>query len=246
MFKLFKTKSQPSVVTESVDQKIYKDVYSAQELLLEEANTILSKPTQYDEARHARLLQMNKLGFSSAAEVREFNEICDKIKKQENIKSKIEYYQQHYPLNKFINEDSVKTICEKYNLLLTEASDYIAEIPEKNQNEIIAFRVKRKDKRFPHEVYRGMWAVPSMLHDYSCAPMSTEERKVFQNEKIVGQNLLIIAPEHKLNTHGKIKDGHVLKIKDPIVLQPVEGGYLIVSSWGLEASDTIVMNPVNN
>lgn len=67
-----------------------------------------------------------------------------------------------------------------------------------------------------------------------------------QNEKVKGKDLLIIAPEHKLNTRGKVKEGHILKIKDPIVLQPVDKGYLIVSSWGLEASDELVVNPVSN
>lgn len=239
MFKLFKTKIESTESTESVDQQIYKDVYSAEELLLEEANRILSKPSEYDEERYNRLKQMNVLGFSNAAEVVEFKEIEDKRRNHEYTKNKIEYYKQHYPLNKFINEDSVKTICKKYGLLLTEARDYIAEIPEKNQNEIIAFRVIRKDHRYPYEVYSNRWMVSMFVRDCYTAELN-------RDEKIVGQDLLIIAPEHKLNTRGKIKDGHVLKIKDPIVLQPVEGGYLIVSSWGLEAADSIVLNPINN
>lgn len=35
-------------------------------------------------------------------------------------------------------------------------------------------------------------------------------------------------------------------LDDPIVLQPVKGGYLIVSAWGDEASDPDVMNEINN
>lgn len=248
MFKFLKTKQvakQPTVISDtiSIDEQIYKDVYSAQELILAEAKAILDKPSGYNEERHKRLQEMHQLGFSNAAEVKEFKELDDKRKEQEAIKSKIEYYQQTYPLNKFISEEAVKTICKKYNLLLTMTSDYIAEIPEKNQKEIIAFRVKRKDTRKPYEVYSGMMSLP-----YLHFPRFNDckDYEAYQNEKLKGKNLLIVAPEHKLKTEGKIKEGHILKIKDPIVLQPVEIGYLIVSSWGLEAGDELVVNSINN
>lgn len=248
MFNFLKTKQvtkQPTVINDtiSIDEQIYKDVYSAQELILAEAKAILDKPSGYNEERHKRLQEMHQLGFSNAAEVKEFKELDDKRKEQEAIKSKIEYYQQTYPLNKFISKEAVKTICKKYNLLLTMTSDYIAEIPEKNQKEIVEFRVKRKDTREPYEVYRGMMFMP-----YSYFPIFNDckDYEAYQNEKLKGKNLLIVAPEHKLKTEGKIKEGHILKIKDPIVLQPVEKGYLIVSSWGLEAGDELVVNSINN
>jgi len=247
MFKFLKSKqvAKPTVINEtiSIDEQIYKDVYSAQELLLAEAKEILSKPSGYDEERYERLQKMHSLGFSNATEVKEFKEMDNKRKEQESIKSKIEYYQQAYPLHKFISEEAVKTICKKYNLLLTMASDYIAEIPEKNQKEIVSFRVMRKDVREPYEVYSGMFFMPHFHYPRFTEPKQYED---WQNEKLCGENLLIVAPEHKLKTEGKIKDGHILKIKDPIVLQPVNKGYLIVSSWGLEAGDELVVNSINN
>ena len=42
---------------------------------------------------------------------------------------------------------------------------------------------------------------------------------------------------------------HLVKtvnIPDPVVLQPVCGGYLIVCAWGDEASDEIVVNQQMN
>jgi hypothetical protein len=247
MFNFLKSKqvAKPTVINDtiSIDEQIYKDVYSAQELLLAEAKEILSKPSGYDEERYERLQKMHSLGFSNAAEVKEFKEMDNKRKEQEAIKSKIEYYQQTYPLHKFISEEAVKTICKKYNLLLTMTSDYIAEIPEKNQKEIVAFRVMRKDVREPYEVYRGMFFMRHFHYPRFTEPKQYED---WQNEKLCGKDLLIVAPEHKLKTEGKIKDGHILKIKDPIVLQPVDKGYLIVSSWGLEAGDELVVNSINN
>jgi len=243
MIKLFKRQvnNEPTEIdTISIDEQIYKDVYSAQELLLNEAKSILSKPTGYDEEKYNRLQKMHSLGFSNAAEVKEFKDIDNKRKEYEKIKDKIEYYNFNYPLNKFIDKETVEKICKKYNLLLTQARDYIAEIPEKNQKEIVDFKVKRKDAREPYEVYRGMFLRMPNFRMPSYDNIGSYEK--CQNEMLVGQDLLIIAPEHKLNTEGKIRDGHILRIKDPIVLQPVEEGYLIVSSWGLEASDELVVN----
>lgn len=225
-----------------IDQKIYEDVYSAQELLLTEANRVLSLKSNYDKEQHTRLSKLVKLGFGSAEQVKEFKTIEDNKEDVKKMKHTIEYFKREYPLNKFIDMDSVKTICEKYGLLLTEASDYIADIPEKNQNEIIQFKVTRKDTREPNEVGSGMRVRFNTYGYYD---------EDHQAEKIQGQSLLIVAPEHKLNTHGKEREGHILKIKDPIVLQPVGGflqtqGYLIVSSWGFEASDPLIVNTINN
>jgi hypothetical protein len=42
-------------------------------------------------------------------------------------------------------------------------------------------------------------------------------------------------------------DGYKIKnIPDPVVLQPVNGGYLIVTAWGDEASDEIIVNEKMN
>lgn len=45
-----------------------------------------------------------------------------------------------------------------------------------------------------------------------------------------------------------ITDGYKLQqnIPDPVVLQPVKGGYLVVSKWGLEGKDELLVNETNN
>lgn len=56
----------------------------------------------------------------------------------------------------------------------------------------------------------------------------------------------ICAPEKDFDTRFMVKkDGYKLEY-DPIVLQPVKGGYLCVTKWGIEASDEIVTNPISN
>ena len=60
----------------------------------------------------------------------------------------------------------------------------------------------------------------------------------------------ICAPVKDMNISGlELKEGYKLikkHIPDPVVLQPVKGGYLIVTAWGDEASDPIIQNELNS
>lgn len=59
-------------------------------------------------------------------------------------------------------------------------------------------------------------------------------------------NLKICAPVKDMDISGlELKEGYKLEkqhIPDPVVLQPVKGGYLILTAWGDEASDPLVVN----
>lgn len=61
----------------------------------------------------------------------------------------------------------------------------------------------------------------------------------------------ICAPVKDMDMTGmEITQGYKMtkkvEIPDPVVLQEVYGGYLIVTAWGDEASDPLVANPINN
>lgn len=63
--------------------------------------------------------------------------------------------------------------------------------------------------------------------------------------------LQICAPIKDMEIEGmSVKEGYQLfkqiNVPDPVVLQPVKGGYLIVCAWGDEASDEIVVNQTSN
>lgn len=67
--------------------------------------------------------------------------------------------------------------------------------------------------------------------------------------RIVNKNLKICAPVKDMDiTNLRLKDGYKLErhVPDPVVLQPVKGGYLIITAWGDEASDPLVVNETNN
>lgn len=64
--------------------------------------------------------------------------------------------------------------------------------------------------------------------------------------------LFICAPEKEMKLDGLTRKGVFAMlirkrvIKDPVVLHPCKGGFLIVAAWGPEASDNDVVNPKMN
>ena len=198
-------------------EDIHNEVYSAHELLLKEAKSILEIPI--DESKAQDYKKLMSLGFNSEKNISEYKEEVKKIEESKKIKSTIEYYSFKYPFNKFINEDSVIRICNKYGLLLTDVNRFIGGIPETNQKEIINFKVDKID----------------LPYSYSK-----------DSEYTTGTGLFIVATRDQLNMKSARVQGHKLVDivkEDPIVLQPVKNGYLIVSAWGVEASDKEIQNP---
>lgn len=69
-------------------------------------------------------------------------------------------------------------------------------------------------------------------------------------DRIEKMELQICAPVKDMDISDlELKEGYKLEKKfvpDPVVLQPVKGGYLIITAWGDEASDPIVVNEINN
>jgi hypothetical protein len=72
--------------------------------------------------------------------------------------------------------------------------------------------------------------------------------KDYNNQDTYGPaiNLLIIASKDQLNTKGMRVSGINLVKDDPIVLQTVKGGYLIVTAWGPESNDPNIANSKYN
>lgn len=250
-------------VTVNTDVMLHEEIYTAEQVLLEEAKKILAEPSKYDVEKHARLGKLFEMGFTSALEVKEFKIINEEIEFHTQLKNTIEYYQLHYPLYRFITAEAVKAVCEKYGLLLSRIKNYIGEIPEKNQKEIVQFGIVRSDTRYPYEINNfqdSMYNHDDDLYKIDYINQQTKINPNYINEKINGRNLLILAPIEKLDTRNMEISGHILKnaIKDPIILQAVKSigdfvsttkntdGYLIATSWGEEASDKDVINKINN
>jgi len=91
-------------------------------------------------------------------------------------------------------------------------------------------------ERQPNQLPYGAWM---------CQDGEKRDGRLF---KVAG--LQICAPVKDMDITGlELEEGYKLKrkaIPDPVVLQPVDGGYLIVTAWGDEASDPIVVHEICN
>lgn len=168
------------------------------------------------------------------------------------------YYQQKYPLYKFITKKQVEAICKKYGLIIGKIKWYKGFVPETKLNLIENFHVDDIDCVKYYEDYGEIsyTKLPEKVKEF----FSTNSKNSFiVNKGLIykeyiyyqrrRQKMVIVAP----TTQFDIPEGYEIKkhkikkeVQDPIVLQKVKGGYLIIAAWGDEASDNEIVNPINN
>ncbi len=290
MFKLFKkqTAVKPTVeaavaelpVTESkypqVVQDIHNEFFTAGENILAEANSLLSELEKKDVAKGKRLAA---LGFGKTREAVAAIETENKLATTKEIAELVLYYQINYPDNKFITEDQVRQICEKYGLVRGETSAYKGFVPENKLELIESFRLKKNDIPFlvvkdrngeiidylsesdcdsklisyMHSGGSGYIYVTSTFGTAPGYDFKTPKYELYKHLEYVKAvretpSLKICAPlkDMEVSSRQKVVGYKIQDIPDPVVLQPVKGGYLIICAWGDEASDEIVVNQKMN
>jgi len=215
-------------------QEIHNDFDNASDFLLQEAKKFLQQEDYMEGLR--------KLGFEKVPEVQEYE-------KKKTMKRMVEttlYYKERYPFHKFIIEDMVKTICDKYDLYCGQSFNFVGSIPDKNIKEILDFKLKDEDRPESNDGVFFSWGSGS--EDFSRLFLLDGK---WNENKIESRGskhvfLRICADKSQFDLSNiTIIDGYKL-IPDPIVLQPVKGGYLVVTKWGNEASDEIVVNEKMN
>jgi hypothetical protein len=171
---------------------------------------------------NARIKKMIKLGFTNSQEVREARDAG--IFAQEYFASKYHY--------KMISWLMVLNLCRKYELYCEPVNKFIGNIPAKNMQEIINFRIAAID-----ECYLYKTAVGQQRYTNSSQPVGIGDR-------LEKDCMYICAPGHMFS--DKIQPN----FDDPIVLQPVyysgDRYFLIVTAWGGESQDPNVFNIRNN
>jgi len=123
------------------------------------------------------------------------------------------------------------------------ADCYKMDIPEKNLREIEAFEIKEGDEVYSVNI--SNWKFSETLNFQPKGKWSVNDPDT--SIHVSEEPFYISCPPSEAiikNGYSVREDGFVLKdeIQDPIVLKPVNGGFLIISKWGLEASDEIVIN----
>lgn len=259
MFKLFKKAFMPKVNEQAIIAEIHNEFDSAGERLINEAKLIIEgEGVFYDKAE-----RLFELGFKNSIEVTGVEQFRS-IKEWPQL---ITLYQQKYPFNKFITHEAAIAICKKYGLLLGDASMYKGTIPNDKLREIERFKIDIEDKVVAFVVNDDNEPVRALItKDFNthyakdCLKTKTyfyvsTESDFAKHNNLFGMStyakinfkmacLKICAPiKQMIIPEGKqVKNHTIVDIPDPIVLQPVKGGYLIVSKWGLEASDSSLTN----
>ncbi len=244
--------------------EIHNEFDSVTERLLTEAREILSANPEVQKGE-----RLKSLGFVNTKSAKAAEEIVKKKKEAEKTAELVEYFRVYYPNYKFITDAAVKAICQKYGLVFGDSYYYIGDVPEKNIQEMERFELRQEDMYkgmivelssggmsgytggffngfHPTQSYKGYFA-PSEFSSMSFHHVSKEdEDKEFVYHK---QPTKICAPFKEFHTdsrYGLSKDGYNMELKDPVVLQPVNGGYLIITKWGLEGKDESLVNEIQN
>lgn len=255
---------KPKQVTEVIEE-IHETFFTEVDRLLASAN--ISNSLQSDKQSLVdKSARLKALGFTNTKEVKEAEAEINRLNKlqKENEEKKelieaINFFSAAYPAYKFITENSVKKICQKYGLIYGPVSRYKGTVPDKNLKHIEEFKINDEHVCYMCERnYIGLGAyglVTTYMTKEECATGLEEYRKsTDRNRYMLSTNfevcpLEIVAPVKDFDTIGmEVKDSKLQKIEipDPIVLQPVifnkKKHYLIVTAWGEEASDELVVN----
>jgi len=225
------------------NMEILLELEASSNALVEEAKKFLQEISKEEIEKAERL---RKIGFSQAQQ--SFPDGMPQYTQEEHRKmyaaKRIEYYRTTYPDYKFITEENVKAICKKHFLVMGDVRLYKGFVPEKNliAIEIFLKKIKPVDKKV---LRRELGPNPEIITEYG----DIVEIGGAHNFYHTPEPLQICAPLDEMDTRnmGRLEEGYKLaRHDDPIVLQPVHSGYLIITAWGKEANDPLVANPVLN
>lgn len=247
--------------TKALIEEIHNSFYTEVDRLLADSKVKLSLKSE-KQALLDKVERLKKLGFTATKEAQEAEPEIERIIRNliknnvnDAIAKAIQYFQQKYPQYKFITEDSVKLLCDKYNLVYGSIDKYIGSVPDKNIEQMENFKIHPED-----EAWRKgpLWG--SGAGGYISAPEPEEQSSrtrllVYDAANVTFKATLeICAPlsdfdQKKMELKGRQLVDKI-EVPDPVVLQPVMYNgvkhYLIVTAWGDEATDEAVVNEKMN
>lgn len=245
--------ARPNKSTEEIIEEIHETFFTEVDRLLAEAGVKHSLETEKQHVLNKanRLKNLGFLKSNVVIEAKGEQQRLDELKKENDGKVElieaITYFSNKYPQYKFITEESVKKICNKYGLIYGNVADYKGNVPEKNLIDIECFSIEDIDECYFSEVSSQFnFSRIERPKRYGSKDMKYGEVDYFTYISCPELCALeIVAPFKDFDLQGKeIKDFKIQDIPDPIVLKPVvfnnKKHYLIITAWGLEAEDELV------
>ncbi len=254
--------------TNEIIEQIHETFYTEVDRLLYEAKISHSLDTDKQDLID-KCNRLKALGFTNTKEVQEaeieisrLEQLSKENEEKTTLIEAITYFSFRYPQYKFITEKSVEKICKKYNLVYGAIDRYIGTVPDKNLKHIEDFKVLNDDECFLNEYISYGFGEERRFGKKYITHTEHERNKNFDNIRFMTTSykeinmkspLEIAAPIKDFNMKGlEVKNYKISKIEipDPIVLKPVifksQKHYLIVTAWGLEAGDELVVNHNHN
>jgi hypothetical protein len=227
-------------------QQIHNEFFTASDRL---------KGVSLSEKKIKKADTLKSLGFAKSKDV----VVADKLRLTVEQIRAVDYYSFYYPQYKFITEDQVESICKKYSLIFGNVSNYKGSIPDAKVEDMKRFKLRKEDIIVRTEQRHGadfQWEVAKcynpivnlILAVFGYCPWGFLLFTFYQWRKRT-QSFKICAPANEMELgrwEGIMMDWKIEAVPDPVVLQPVNGGYLIVTAWGDEASDESVVNEKMN
>lgn len=117
----------------NIVEKIHAEIDEAQEIILKEAVQTLTAASLKDINKGERL---KALGFVNTPAAINAAKVMQEKEGASERAELVEAYKREYPLLKFLTEEAMASICEKYGLIMAPISHFIKEVPTKNLEEI--------------------------------------------------------------------------------------------------------------
>jgi len=235
--------------TKTIPTKTFKEVHEE----LENESLFLHENHNIQDFRDKADF-LSSIGFVNSIATKVYSAIS------ENSTVIKEYKQRYMGIYKFILKPQLERVCEKYNLYVRATKFFLGDIPEKNIKEIMNFKIclddlplDNKDKwdilvnlnqgKGQLDIIEAYQSPMIAIRDFDKCGLSylieiasiksLFSDKAFEksNDRLIGE--MEVEPKSQVDL-------------DPIVLCKTKHGYLIVTAWGDEANDELVLNENNN
>lgn len=231
--------------TQTITTKTFREVHAE----IENEHLLLQKNHDIDNFRDKADF-LSGIGFKNSIAAKLYSAI---VQNKDIVKIYAERYLGQY---KFILKPQLERVCEKYNLFVRDTEFFLGDIPEKNIRDMMNFSIFVNDLPERLQTRYNQWLWEFQKHNFNFDLCKQLQVKIPINLfPAIGINSLItIAAVKSLfdekafaKSQARILNNTELIAKyqvelDPIVLCETKHGYIIITAWGDEANDELVVN----
>lgn len=250
-----------ALYTKNVDEEVLDNKLKEVEKIKKETFDYLQRREKIGFALSETQLKERKV---KQKELESLDSQIQEINEEKQERKWINELRIKYPLSKFIHRKDADEICKKYNLALGWTIHYVGELPEKNLTEIEQYKKPEealeigmferleweKDKRYKLIEFGAVKEIKDDNYStqFKGRPYWTYSRYSDYPKVTPVNTFMIICPEKDLTQTVNHVEKTLFPAKDPIVLYPVksENIFQVVTKWGVEASESVLLNPNNN